>query len=166
MQSINDLVNKIIPIAIEEYKKQVTLQNFVNKGKLRDDITAETILNFSGYIINFFIKDYGVFLDKGISPNNVPYSPGSGRAKSKYIAGLQKWVKSKLRKRNKEALSIAFAIAKIHKKQGIASVNSKEFSKNGKRAGFIDDTLEELNKVLEKYITEELSTFIIEYNLF
>ena len=91
-----------------------------------------------------FMNDYGLTVNDGIKANKVPYSPGSKRGgKSRYIQGLIDFVKQKgLASGDKEAQSIAFAIAAVHKKEGIGTDKAKRFSKNGKRTGWIDDTLE------------------------
>jgi hypothetical protein len=45
-------------------------------------------------------------------------------------------------KSEKEAKSIAFAIASKHKKEGMPTKTSARFSKTGKRTGFIEQALD------------------------
>jgi hypothetical protein len=46
------------------------------------------------------------------------------------------------RKSDKEAKSIAFAIASKHKKEGMPTIKSQKHSKTGRRTGFIEIALE------------------------
>lgn len=90
-----------------------------------------------------FVNDYGIPLDTGVPASRVPFSIPGRAPRSKYIAGLIRFVKLRRIATGKKAKSIAFAIAKTHKKQGIPSIRSRRFSKNGKRTGWITDTLDD-----------------------
>ena len=84
--------------------------------------------------------------------------------KSKYIDGLTDFAKKRFGLNDKEAQSAAFAIAKKQKKEGMPTKNSFKFSKNGKRTGFIDDTIQNATPAIEKIIEESIFNFIINYN--
>ena len=159
--AIENIIISIIPPALKAFRDEVKEQNFVLTGKLIKDIDTNVLNTLKGFVIQFLIKDYGVYLDKGVSPNKVPYNPGSGAKKSKYITGLIRWARLKFGANKKSAKSIAFAVARIHKKEGIASKGSRAFSKNGKRGGFIEDSLIKIEKDLINYLTTEIINFVL-----
>lgn len=130
------------------------------KKELKDLIINEWMLaghNLTGSFIdsleveykdgnfNVYGNDYGLILNKGVSPSNIPYQRGSGASSSKYITGLKNYVKQRMGiSDERKALSIAFAIAETHKKEGIEG------------SGFIDEVLEEFNKKIDNLILDLL----------
>ena len=65
---------------------------------------------------------YGLYQNFGILPENIPYKvePRGRGGTSKYITGLKNWVQMKLGIQDeREALGIAFAIAKTHSEEGL-----------------------------------------------
>lgn len=148
-KSVNDLIISGMEAALKESSKevikQIELQNFIHKGSLIKSVRP--IVKDMKKIIRGFItmNPYGFILNKGVSPGNVPYSGSHGKGGvSKYIQALIYWARSKFGLSLRNATSRAFAIANVHKKQGIASRNSIVFSKNGKRKGFINDAVSEI----------------------
>lgn len=118
-------------------------QGHKNTGSLISSMSSTILNKGDAKDLLIFMNEYGLVVNDGVKANKVPYSRGSKRGgKSKYIQGLVDFVKQKgLASGDKEATSIAFAIASVHKKEGISTNKSKRFSKNGKRKGWIDDTL-------------------------
>jgi hypothetical protein len=72
-------------------------------------------------IIEGLVPDYMAINNQGVPANKIPYYPGSGRKTSKYIDGLIEYAKKRMGKSDKEAKSVAFAIASKHKKGGNAN---------------------------------------------
>jgi hypothetical protein len=56
---------------------------------------------------------------------------------------------------SREALSAAFATAKKHKREGMPSRGSYAFSSNGRRTGFVKNTLEQYLPLLTDLIGTE-----------
>jgi exonuclease V gamma subunit len=99
--------------------------------------------------------------NSGVTAARIPYTPNSGRPPSKYISGLIDYVQRRMGKSEKEAKSIAFAIASKHKKEGMPTKTSARFSKTGKRTGFIEQALDKNSaKFIE--LIENAITFSVE----
>ena len=70
-------------------------------------------------VIQGYVLDYMATINTGVTASRIPYSRGSGARSSQYIQGLTNYVKRRMGKSDKEAKSIAFAIASKHKKEGM-----------------------------------------------
>jgi len=110
-------------------------------GKAVSEMETLVIQTAKGYTIEGYLNDYMAYLNTGIPANRIPYSPGSGARRSKYIEGLQRYAKMRMGASDKEALSIAFAIASKHKREGMPTRGSARFSNTGKRTGFVEEAL-------------------------
>ena len=137
------------------------------------DLSGEAIRQIDSVItriaggerIDYYILDYMAYNNSGVKSDKIPYYPGSGKKKSKYIAGLIDYVKRRMGKSDREAKSIAFAIASRHKKEGMPSKASVRFSSTGKRTGFIEAALDGIEPKLAALIEqgiEETINFVIE----
>jgi hypothetical protein len=93
-------------------------------------------------VIEGLVPDYMAINNQGVPANKIPYYPGSGRKTSKYIDGLIEYAKKRMGKSDKEAKSVAFAIASKHKREGMPTKASARFSSTGRRTGFIEIALE------------------------
>jgi hypothetical protein len=112
-------------------------------------------------IIEGFVPDYMAINNSGVTAARIPYTPNSGRPPSKYISGLIDYVQRRMGKSEKEAKSIAFAIASKHKKEGMPTKTSARFSKTGKRTGFIEQALDKNSQKFVELI-ENAITFSVE----
>ena len=91
-------------------------------------------------------------LNTGVSPPRIPYGTYTGAATSQYIEGLKTYAKLRFRASDEDALGIAFAIAKKHKKEGMPTSGSYDFSTTGKRTRYIEETIKIITKDIEKLI--------------
>lgn len=99
---------------LEELKKNVRKDAF-HTGQLLRSLRLQVDMEY----IRIYMKDYGVYLNSGIPPQNIPFGNGNG-SRSKYIEGLERWAKSK---GFDNPLSAAFAIAQKHKSKGMPARN-------------------------------------------
>ena len=159
-----DTLDKIFEVVKVQWAKEIRIQGHSLTGSLERSLEAKYIKVLKGFIIDFLANDYGNILDAGTKPNRIPFNEGSGATKSKYIDGLTDFAKKRFGLNDKEAQSAAFAIAKTQKKEGMPTKNSFRFSKNGKRTGLIDDTLENATPAIEKIIEDSIFNFIVNYN--
>lgn len=98
---------------------------------------------------------YGAYQDAGVDAANIPFSPGSGAKKSKYIDGLVRFVQKRMAVSTmEEAKSIAFAIAHTHKKEGMPSRGSFAFTSTGKRTEWVTDAIIKAQPKLGAYIRQ------------
>jgi len=139
-------VNDQILIQLADYLRQKIIDNYIAQGHRMTGVFAETlkvVLKTELYdkIIEGMGEQYAIFLDKGVSRGRVPFNPGSGAGKSKYIEGLREFAEIKMGLSGKEALGAAFAIAHTQKKEGMPTIGSYKYSKTGMRTRFITDAL-------------------------
>jgi len=159
------LAKQIGSLIVDELRRQYRLQGHNLTGKLIASIEDKVTLTVTGAKVQVLIVDYGIIINNGTPASRIPYTPGSGRGgTSKYIQGLQNFARLRMGLNAREALSVAFAIAKKQSKEGMPTKGSFRFSKNGKRTGAIEDTLEIIdNKIVE--LTSDFVEEIVTMNL-
>ena len=169
---------KNIEAYLNSFGKQVVNRAKANLGKakggstdLAKSIRFEVQPDGKGFVVKFYMADYGAFLDKGVSgnkkkqsyknyENQTESSPYSYTTKQPPPGILAKWIKKKgIKGRDKKSgrfisnLSLAFIIGRSIKRDGIKSLSffqkplglgMKSFGKN--LLGSIkDDILDTLN---------------------
>ena len=107
-------------------------------------------------VLESYSVHYARFVNTGVPAANIPFTPGSGRRHSKYIEGLYKYVTRRMGLTDREALSVAFAIAHKHKAEGMPTDGSRQHSQTGERTHFLDNAFEEIEDegVIESIIDE------------
>lgn len=127
---------------LESFGKQVVnrTKGNIQKAKgggtdLEKSIRFEIITDKDGFTVNFYMADYGTFVDKGVSGNKNPQvfkdyknkvikSPYKYTTKQPPAGIIEKWIKRKgIKSDNKSDRSFAFAIARSIKKRGIKSLS-------------------------------------------
>ena len=143
----NDLLQRLANVLIKEMQMQLRIANHIMTGTLSDSIESRILNTIEGRKIEIWIEQYGIALDQGVPPDRIPFTEPSGRGgRSKYIEGLQKFAQLKLGvSDNRESLSIAFAIARKHKKVGMPVKGPTKF---------IDKTLEATEDEIQKFVEE------------
>jgi hypothetical protein len=140
--SLQKLADEISVLAISVVANEWRLQGHELTGSAVKQMETMVRMEINTLIIEGFVPDYMAINNQGVPSNKIPYYPGSGRKTSKYIDGLIDYVQRRMGKSDKEAKSIAFAIASKHKKEGMPTKTSARFSKTGKRTGFIEQALD------------------------
>jgi hypothetical protein len=156
------LLNKKAVQVAEFFKKELTnefnSQGHRDTGKFEKSIEYDILTNVGTIEIVFSYLKYGIFLEKGVAANKIPFGVGAGRkATSLYIEALKNWA---ARKRMLKPLSAAFAIAKTHKKEGMPSRGSYKFSKNGRRRNFQSFTLKANRNFANQFFSAKDITLI------
>lgn len=108
-----------------------------------------------GRMVEGEMLKHGIFLDRGVSANRIPYSGKSGGGRSDYIQGLIAYAKARHGLTGKAAISRAFQIAATHRKEGMPTSASRRFSraKGSRRTGFLTKTLDELDAWISTQIS-------------
>lgn len=158
--------------AIERFQKQLTkviIKEFVNQGHsltgaFEQSIKFNTILDDESLTEQVLVNFYGSFLDRGVKASNIPYERGSGAGKSAYIDALTRYASLRMGLSGKQAKSAAFAIATNHKKHGMPSPGSYQYSNNNRRTDWIDNVLAESAAMIFKF-ADEISDSIIEVSI-
>jgi hypothetical protein len=163
MKLLDNIGEKLKEWLIDEWEQQ---GHKMNQSKFESEIEHKV----EGNKVTIYGVHYAEYIDRGVTPQNIPYSPGtkSGKKESDYIKGLADYVLKRMGIGGAQGLSIAFAIAKTHKKEGMptdgssrsGSIGSYKYTKTGERTGFIDAMLMKRDKDLNKMIDEELTDHI------
>lgn len=148
MNALNDIL-----IEMGEKANAGIIDEFSKQGhELTGEWGESLIYGVTGDEVIGVARTYGAIVDTGVSPDRIPYNPGTrtGNKESKYISGLANFWK--LRKpgiSDKEALSLAFATAAVQKREGMSTIASREFSQTQRRQQFVNDAFEIMNTELE-----------------
>jgi hypothetical protein len=165
--SLQKLADEISLLAITVVANEWRAQGHELSGSAVKQMETFVRMEINTLIIEGFVPDYMAINNSGVTANRIPYTPNSGRPPSKYISGLIDYVKRRMGKSDKEAKSIAFAIASKHKKEGMPTKTSARFSKTGKRTGFIEQALDKNSakfiELIENAITFSVEAMIESY---
>ncbi len=136
--------------AVEATKFRYMEQGHSLTGKSAASIRDEVTMRGNDTVITIYSNNTVYYLNRGVPYNKIPYTQGSGAKTSKFIDGLQAYAKLRFGLSDKEALSVAFQIARKAVKPGggLPSEESKKFSKTGKRTGFVNDAILDVVKEL------------------
>jgi hypothetical protein len=161
LEGLQKLADNISALAIEVIAMEWRAQGHELSGSAVKQMETVVKFEINTLVIEGLVPDYMAINNSGVTAAKIPYTPNSGRPPSKYISGLIDYVKRRMGKSDKEAKSIAFAIASKHKKEGMPTKGSVRFSTTGKRTGFIEQALDKSNpKFIE--LIENAITFSVE----
>lgn len=153
-------VNRLLDHAVEVVKKELSDQGHRLTGSLIDTIRVEVEVKRETILGLIWMNEYFPYLDRFLPPDKVPYSPGSGRRSSKVVDALERyWKKRGLGP--SEARRATFATLNKWKKEGRPTKASFRFSKNGRRTGFLQASIAEIeanaDRVLGFNTADEIS---------
>jgi hypothetical protein len=161
LEGLQKLADDISALAIEVIAMEWRAQGHELSGSAVKQMETVVKFEINTLVIEGLVPDYMAINNSGVTAAKIPYTPNSGRPPSKYISGLIDYVKRRMGKSDKEAKSIAFAIASKHKKEGMPTKGSVRFSTTGKRTGFIEQALDKNSpKFIE--LIENAITFSVE----
>lgn len=159
------LLEQIASLALQAVAIEWKAQGHNLTGKAIREMETRIVEKGNVTVIEGYVIDYMATINAGVTASRIPYTRGSGARSSQYIKGLTEYVKRRMGKSEREAQRIAFAIASTHKKEGMPSKASRRFSKTGKRTGFIEQVLEDVEPQLLELIergVEESIIFVID----
>lgn len=150
MSVFDDIATESLKLIADEW----TAQGHDLSGKFRSALTYTIRQESDATYIDLIdgTSGYGAILNKGVTADHIPFSPGSGRKTSKYIQGLTRYAMARMGASEKDAVSIAFAIAYKHKEEGMPTNASKRFSKTGERTRFVEAVEKKINEVVTERI--------------
>ncbi len=173
--TINSVVADISKIAINYLIAEFKKQGHSLTGAFEAGVESQYEKTLYGTTINILFPYYGKYLQLGVPAEKIPFGraatvssqtslfgdSGGGAKTSKYIQALANYAKLRLNAAtDKDATSIAFAIAKTHKKEGMPTKSSEQFSSTGRRIGFVDAATPEIETEIEKYISKYIAVTI------
>jgi hypothetical protein len=151
-QQIYEQLGKDVGEVVKKAVKQAfAMQGRTLTGALVNSIDYSVNATVTSAYIEFTLLEYGMVLNYGVTPDRIPFSPGSGAKSSKYIDGLKAYAKLRFSANDKEAERIAFAIAHKHKKFGMPL---------DKKTGAVEKGLADSKDEVEELISEALTKVI------
>jgi hypothetical protein len=151
------LVVDIMKELQEALREELAAQGHNLTGRLSDSIEFDVSSDGKEIVGQMFFNDYGVYVNVGVTADRIPFGGGRGNGgKSAYIQGLiEFWENRGLSGR--EAVGAAFATAHVHKREGMPSRASYQYSRTGERLGFVQDALEPRIAGIEARLAEKFS---------
>jgi len=144
MIDYDDIAKSIIKEIADEWVSQ----GHDMTGAFREGMkyTVDTTGNVTTInIIDTTDSSYGKILDDGVKAEQIKYPYARAR-----IAGLTAYAKSRMGASDKDAVSIAFAIATKHAREGMPLPSSVRFSKTGRRTKFVEDAKKRFDKIVRE----------------
>ena len=152
-EKLENLKKVISKVLLEEF----TAQGHTMTGKVVKDIEYQKEYKGNFLHISGFMYPYGMIVQAGVTSDKIPYDPSkrTGAGTSKYIQALMLYAKQRMGARSEQnAKSIAFAIARTHKKEGMPTKGSYKFSKTGKRKDWIIEAMDRKQDEITKAVME------------
>jgi hypothetical protein len=131
-ESLEQIAKQVIELIEQEWIKQGHNMTgaFIEKMSFEIEEGANVTIN----ILDNTERTYGKIINRGVPAQNIryPYAPAR-------IKGLTDFAKFRFGASDKDAVSIAYAIATKHKAEGMPLPSSSVHSQTGKRTGFVRD---------------------------
>jgi hypothetical protein len=158
-----ELLEKIASIAIQSVAIVWRLQGHELTGNAVRQLETRIVERGNDTIIEGYVIDYMAELNEGVPASKIP-RPGTA-AYDKLITELAGYARKRGLTGRRTYEQIARAIARRYLREGKPTKASARFSKTGKRTGFIEQALSDIEPELAKLIeqgVEESINFVIE----
>lgn len=153
------ILNRAGKVIQGKLREQLRTQGHTLTGQLEKSIVSRVIIDSGATVLEGVALSYAGILDAGVTVARIPFSAGSGARHSKYIEALIRYFR--LRGLDeKESKSAAFATAKVQKREGMSTIASHRFSKDGTREYFIELTDIALGKTIDEIVMPGLDDLI------
>lgn len=135
---------------IEDLKTELRQQGHYLTGELENSIVQKKVKSGDGIAEEIYAEDYIDPLSEGIPA-------------SQYVAdipGLTRYAELRFGAVGQRATAIAYAIAAKHKREGMPTHNSYQFSKNGRRTESIEEVFDrnpDLDPAVEEGLDKEIT---------
>ena len=132
--SLENTYRKIGELVNQKCVDQFALQGHKMTGAFEESL--ELLTDDKG--VSCIGNTYGIYVNVGVKPSEIKHPFARAR-----IEGLTSFVEYRMGLSGKEAVGVAFAIARTHKEEGMPTRGSYQYSDNGKRTDFVDDAIEQ-----------------------
>jgi hypothetical protein len=129
----------------EIVRKELRDQGHVATGKLANTMRIEVQESQSRVVANLWLEDYFLNIEYPLQAGRVPYTRGSGARFSQLVESLMRWFRQKGVSNPSRA---TFATINKWKKEGRPTRASFRFSRNGRRTGFMKESVKTFSKDL------------------
>jgi len=156
-EALEQFLDEADQAILDELGKSFNKERHFLTGKLIDDIATDVELKKGGFVVTYLAYKYGVYLNNGVSADRIPYTRGSGAARSLYIEGLMKYVRLRMGISDERTVkSVAFAIATEQKKRGMP------LRTNGAGTKWADQATEASQEKVSDLFDDLSETFILQ----
>lgn len=156
MTQLQTIFDKALDLAIQEIQEELRNQGY-GGGPLEKDIVKK-LVQAEGLTGELWMNFYYQWVNNPTPGARIPFSGRTGKGgTSKYIQALIDFFK---RKGAKNAISAAFATAYTQKREGRPTRGSYRFSRNGKRTGFLQESLPRIQERIFSLISQEVERYI------
>jgi len=152
MNLYDELARDVVNLIRDEWDKQ----GHDLTGTFKESIKYEIENKEGGTLIRFVDgteKGYGRILNIGVRPQDIKYPFARAR-----IQGLTNYARLRMGLDGKEAVSVAYAIATKHAREGMPLPSSVRYSQTGKRTGFVQAVDDQIREVTRKYIIQLINS--------
>lgn len=161
----------------DEIKKIFSEQGHTLTGAWEDSLSTSS---YAPNELEGWAKSYGAIVNAGTEPGRIPFGGeghepsgvgiGSGTGEGENFHGTSQYIQGlfrfwKLRKpgiSDKMALSLAFATAKVQKKEGMSTINSQRFSQWGDRQNFVGIAFIQVDNEVADFVCTGLAEVVNE----
>jgi len=158
-----ELLEKIANLSIQSVAIVWRLQGHELTGNAVRQLETRIVERGNDTVIEGYVTDYMAELNEGVPASKIP-RPGTA-AYDKLIVDLAGYARKRGLTGRRSYEQIARAIASRHLREGKPTKASRRFSKTGKRTGFIEQALTDIEPELAQLIergVEESINFVIE----
>jgi len=142
---------KVGEVINAEIVKQVEQQGHHMTGAFEASLEVVTDNNS----VSGLGEKYGIYLNLGVKASEIKHPFARAR-----IQGLTRFAQIRMGVNEKEATSIAYAIATAHARDGMPTQGSYRYSKNGKRTDMVEDAIEVVEPDIIGILFEEFTNVI------
>lgn len=154
MGAITNIADEVRELILDEWVKQG--HNLT--GSYMEKFNYKISSMSGGIKVEYFDKtdkSYGAIINAGVRADQILYPYARKR-----IVGLTNWVELRLGLSGKEAISVAYAIATKHAREGMPTPASVRFSQTGKRTGFVEDSTKNVTEIIERNFAQKIKDTI------
>lgn len=153
-RAIVEAVERLLAFAQEKVKRELEDQGHRLTGSLIDSLKTEIIAKREVILGLVWLNEYFPYLDRPLAADRVPYSRGSGKKASKVVAALQGyWRRRGLAEQ--EATRATFATLNKWKAEGRPTRASFRFARNGRRTGFLEYSIQQIQADADRILGVE-----------
>ncbi len=152
MNLYDKLAGEVMDLIRDEWDKQGHDLTGTFKESMRYEVREEA----NSTVIRFFDgtkRGYGIYLNVGVKASEIKYPYARAR-----IRGLTNYAELRMGLEGKEAVSVAYAIATKHAKEGMPLPSSVKYSQTGKRTEFVQALDDQIRKITKEYVIEFINS--------
>ncbi len=121
-------------------------------GKFKDSLKYKINRGEDFVELDVIGEHYGGIINEGVTADQIKYPFAKAR-----ILGLTNYAKLRMGASDKDAVSIAFAIATKHARDGMPLPSSRRYSKTGERTKFIEAAEKKFKQIIEDNVNNNIN---------